>query len=131
MKEFSVMKNFRDIFIFISFVTISGMLPGQLRQRASINQDLASKMLIQATHQNNIKRIAYAIKCEANINCKSESGRTPLHIAALKGNFDAVIVLLGAGADPKALDANRRAPFELAPTGSDLRCLLENEFYLP
>ena len=41
-------------------------------------------------------------------------GRTPLHHAALGGQKDVITFLLGAGAEPNALDAEGKTPLQLA-----------------
>ena len=41
------------------------------------------------------------LEAGANLEARDESGKTPLHPAALGGTAEAVMALLGAGADPK------------------------------
>ena len=53
---------------------------------------------------------------------------TPLHLAARAGNRDAVLELLGAGADPNALTGDHRSPLSIAahPGGLESVLLLLN-----
>ena len=44
----------------------------------------------------------------------SDTGQTPLHLAAEKGNMEIAELLCGKGADPVAKDANLQTPLHLA-----------------
>ncbi|ABO55049.1 ankyrin repeat domain-containing protein [Burkholderia vietnamiensis] len=48
------------------------------------------------------------------INANLGQGLTPLHVAAMAGNLEAVRELLDNGADPQAVDARGRRPLEAA-----------------
>ena len=50
---------------------------------------------------------------------RDETGRTPLHVAALLGSSTAVRALLAAGADPRALDSKARLPLHWCAVGFD------------
>jgi len=50
----------------------------------------------------------------ADVNSKTGSGRTPLHVAAERGNADAVRVLVNRDADFSARDRSRRTALDAA-----------------
>jgi len=51
---------------------------------------------------------------DLRINAPNRQGDTPLHIAAGSGNYDAVNLLLGKGANPNGLDRQRSTPLHRA-----------------
>ena len=63
---------------------------------------------------------------KAEVNARAKSGRTPLIVAsAIHGNIEAVKLLLDAGADLKARDANGTGPVWAAAAAADPRILAE------
>ena len=53
----------------------------------------------------------------ASPNAKDKGGKTPLHMAAWRGNLEAVQVLLDARANPKAKDKRGKTPLHWAADG--------------
>ncbi|KAK3778410.1 hypothetical protein RRG08_014038 [Elysia crispata] len=53
----------------------------------------------------------------ANVNCVDHSGDTPLHLAALNGFLDIVLLLLDCDANPTILDTQDCSPLHLAAWG--------------
>jgi ankyrin repeat protein len=64
---------------------------------------------------------------KADINAKSNSGDTPLHMAARNGSKDAVDLLLGANANLNAKNNAGQTPLDLATLGNheDIKELLQ------
>ena len=50
---------------------------------------------------------------------KDNNGQTPLHIAASKGYFECLTLLLNGGADPSLTDNDGSTPLHLALIGRD------------
>ncbi|MFJ9907925.1 ankyrin repeat domain-containing protein [Streptomyces sp. NPDC101152] len=50
----------------------------------------------------------------SNRDARDRQGRTPLHIAALRGDVSEVEQLIASGADPSAADSNGFTPLHLA-----------------
>ncbi|KAH8896011.1 ankyrin [Thozetella sp. PMI_491] len=59
------------------------------------------------------------IRHGANVNDKSNNGRTALHFACAAGYLDRAQVLLQHGAIPNELDQDGRTPLEIAPNPSE------------
>jgi|GEM_PF-2193691 len=68
--------------------------------------------LVDAIKHNNIELMQDLIR-HANIH-QVTHGQTPLHIAAIEGQLDAVKILIGAGADIDARNAQGVTPLQLA-----------------
>jgi len=50
----------------------------------------------------------------ADVNAKSNFGKTPLHVAAENGYLKAVEILISAGANVNAKDKNGKIPLDIA-----------------
>ena len=70
-------------------------------------------------HEEVVRIVQALIAGSANVNCTSMGGKTPLHIAAVKGHGRLAGVLLGARAKPDASDMNGRTPLEYAAAKGD------------
>lgn len=82
-----------------------------------------------ATNDNQ-EVIKYLIKMGANLNSRSRSGLSPLHIAAMRGRHEIVRILLAHGADPNLRDNDNYTP--LMKTLEDIIFSLETiEILLP
>lgn len=62
----------------------------------------------------NAKIIEILLKYGADVNSKSDSGDTPLHIAAQDGHTKIVEILLKSGADVNSLDSRDQTPLHFA-----------------
>ncbi len=70
---------------------------------------------LEAAEYGTEKQLQEAVKVEpTQVNATDELGRTALHIAAANGKAGAVEILLDAGADAAACDANGKLPIEVA-----------------
>ena len=61
------------------------------------------------------------LEAGANLEVQNESGNTPLHLAALGGTAEAVMALLGGGADPKVRNNSDELPFDYARDNEKLQ----------
>lgn len=78
----------------------------------------------EAAERGSAKRMQEAVAAEpGQVNAIDELGRTPLHLAAARGDSEIVQILLAAGADASARDAAGRLPIDLAKNTEVLRVL--------
>ena len=68
-----------------------------------------------------IAAIAALLQAGADLEAQAEGGGTPLHAAAARGNAETIEALLQAGANPKALTATGKLPFDLIKDNEQLR----------
>lgn len=73
--------------------------------------------LRQAAELGNVPALQSLLGKQAAIDARDDSGRTALMLATLHGRTEAVKVLLSAGADPNAADANGTTPLQAALEG--------------
>jgi len=59
------------------------------------------------------------------VNARTRTGETPLHLAVLSGETEAVAALLKAGADPNAPDEGGRTPVSIAQNENASKEILE------
>ena len=59
----------------------------------------------------------------SHINVTDTMGRTPLHWAAHRADYDAMQTLLLAGADRQRVDSEGRTPLHLASASGDIKCV--------
>jgi uncharacterized protein len=60
---------------------------------------------------------------QVDLNARDDNGRTPLHVAAFRGQFEAAAALIAAGADPNLLDNQRYDAVTIAAVRDDLATL--------
>ncbi|MCL4361344.1 ankyrin repeat domain-containing protein [Candidatus Dependentiae bacterium] len=91
------------------------------------NKEKDSAKLFEAIEENNLLKLRFFLKKDfVNPNIQNELGETPLHIAVLVENIDAIIYLLGHGANIWITNKNGQTPIHYAASKPDtLKFLLE------
>ncbi|XP_067937967.1 ankyrin repeat domain-containing protein 54-like [Watersipora subatra] len=74
----------------------------------------SARRLIWATQSNNSAAVLALINSGVNPSIADDKGRTALHVAANKGFFNIVTLLLEKGANANVMDINGNTPFQLA-----------------
>ena len=72
--------------------------------------------MADAIAQGNIRMLLNLLHVQKTSGKADALGNTPLHLAALADRADMVYILLNAGFDPLAENADKKRPFELAPS---------------
>ena len=70
--------------------------------------------ILKAAYKGYIKDIKKMLAAGADVNAKSDKGRTPLHCAAERGHKEIVELLIAAGADVNAKFDNGETPLDFA-----------------
>ena len=83
--------------------------------------DWTSLHMASSEGHSSITELLLLHECE--IDPKSSIGRTPLHIAALRG-YHRIVVLLVKGADVNKLDASDNTPLHYASEFGSLECVM-------
>ena len=85
----------------------------------------ADRALRSAANEGNIEAVNQHLAAGADVNTKSERGRTPLHNAARWGHKEIIELLIAKGADVNAKDEDGDTPLDWAPkTGTETAVLL-------
>src|SRR5579863_4067436 len=97
------MKN-RYLLIALGLILPTMIVPAEVKKKVAawekMGQNIeADEFLLASARMNDIGGIKVALKQGANVNAKTESGRTALQVAALKRNHDMIKLLLDRGAD--------------------------------
>jgi uncharacterized protein len=72
---------------------------------------VANQRLLDAAERGDATAAALAIRAEANLEARDQSGRTPLLLAATKDRLAVARLLVYLGADPDALDDRHDTPW--------------------
>lgn len=101
-----------------------GAAPSALAQRPPTDAEVkAYRGLHAAAATNNVAEIGPLIAAGADREARDGNGRTPLHVAAFRRQYDAARALMLRGADPNALDAQRYDIITIAAVADDLLML--------
>jgi ankyrin repeat protein len=76
-----------------------------------------------AAAAGNVAEIERLVAAGANREARDGNGRTPLHVAAYRKQYDAARVLMKRGANPNALDAQRYDIVTIAAVANDVPML--------
>jgi len=76
-----------------------------------------------AAAAGNVAEVERLIAAGANRELRDGNGRTPLHVAAYRKQYDAARVLMKRGANPNALDAQRYDVVTIAAVAEDVPML--------
>ncbi len=76
----------------------------------ALMQNEVDARLLEAAAENNVAGINAALAAGADIDAQNAMGETALHKAALFGNDEAAMALLGAGADKTITDQHGLTP---------------------
>lgn len=82
------------------------------------------KLNLSFLNRNAIGVAKELLTMKADVNCKNKSGRTPLHIAAQKGNAELVKILLSFGANKTIKDNLGMTPLNFAEGNLTIKQLL-------
>ena len=59
------------------------------------------------------------IQCGHDISARNSYDRTPLHLASMSGQYDAILALVNLNADLNVIDKDQKSPLDLA---GNIRC---------
>jgi ankyrin repeat protein len=76
-------------------------------------------VLLHAAETGDLKSLQASLDQLTDINSRDAAGRTPLLLATLHGQTNAVTTLLAHGADPNAADASGMTPLQAATHGGN------------
>ena len=96
-----------------SYVGASGDMPYSGNVSYNDLEDRGDTPLHQAAYKGDVNNI-YKFLRSHDVNVRNNFGETPLHYAAENGQVDAVMALLGAGADVNAIDQYGDTPLHMA-----------------
>jgi len=77
-------------------------------------QEKLNKAVLEAVKKGDLSKVQELIQEGADVNFKTRSGDTPLHIAASKGHLEIFDFLLKNGADPTILNKKKKTPIDVA-----------------
>ena len=77
-----------------------------------------------AVENGHIEIVNYIMDVIVDKNPKNWSGRTPMHLAVQKGDYDMCKVLINHGADPNPTDNEGISALDLADSKQEIRDLI-------
>jgi len=77
-------------------------------------QGKLNKSLIEAVKKGDLTKVQKLVQEGADVNFKTRSGDTALHVAASKGHLEIFDFLLKNGADPTILNKKKKTPIDVA-----------------
>jgi len=77
-------------------------------------QEKLNKALLEAVKKGDLSKVQELVQEGADVNFKTRSGDTPLHIAASKGHLEILDFLLKNGADPTILNKKKKTLIDIA-----------------
>jgi hypothetical protein len=77
-------------------------------------QEKLNKALLEAVKKGGLLKVQELVQEGADVNFKTRSGDTPLHVAASKGHLEIFDFLLKSGADPTILNKKKKTPIDIA-----------------
>lgn len=73
--------------------------------------------VLNASRRGDIVRLEYMLERDAGVDFRDQYGLTAIHMAAIKGHKDVVMLLVEFGADLECTDAEGRTPLHMAVVG--------------
>ncbi|KAL4576114.1 hypothetical protein LXL04_012203 [Taraxacum kok-saghyz] len=73
--------------------------------------------VLNAARRGDLARLEFLLETDASVNFRDQYGLTAIHIAAIKGHKDVVMLLVEFGSDLECTDAEGRTPLHLAVVG--------------
>jgi ankyrin repeat protein len=114
----------RAIAILGTVMAFLGAASSALAQRPPTDAEVKSYRGLHAAAANgDAAEIGRLIAAGADREARDSNGRTPLHVAAFRRQYEAARALMRLGADPNALDAQRYDIVTIAAVADDLSML--------
>jgi len=77
-------------------------------------QEKLNKALLKAVKKGDLSKVQELVQEGADVNFKTRSGDTPLHVAASNGHLEIFDFLLKNGADPTIFNKKKKTPIDIA-----------------
>ena len=96
----------------------------------AVNRDGKNALILSLSHKSHVKFLKLLTSDEEQVNLQTPDGHTPLIVASLKSNTEAIDFLLEAGADPHVADNKQETALSIL-LGKGLRMRYELDNLLP